>query len=97
LVNPVPDLFGALIIASALNETLMEKTFGKLSTGMIGNKGFVHHMLSALAVSLNFSITKVVPNDNGQWGAKNTDGSWSGMMGLLVDNKGHHLHHYINY
>ncbi|XP_022241989.1 probable glutamate receptor, partial [Limulus polyphemus] len=45
-------------------------------------RGPMAEILHFLATNLNFSYTVIQPEDH-QWGSKKSDGSWSGMIGLL--------------
>ena len=46
-------------------------------------KGIFVDIFEEMSKLLNFSYTVTSPNDS-QWGAMNSDGTWSGMVGQLV-------------
>ncbi|XP_066984773.1 uncharacterized protein [Macrobrachium rosenbergii] len=51
-------------------------------TGKILIGGSMAKVVYALAASLNFTFKLVEPED-GQWGSKNADGSWTGLVGQV--------------
>ena len=49
--------------------------------------GFSIDIIETLSKVMNFSYSYTLPND-GQWGAQSAqDGTWNGMIGMLIDGK----------
>jgi hypothetical protein len=48
--------------------------------------GMFPDLLNLLAHSMNFTYTLTPPSDN-KWGGQQPDGSWNGMIGLVVTHK----------
>ena len=64
--------------------------------------GFSIDIIGALAETMNFTYSYILPGD-GQWGTQNPiTGSWNGMIGMLIDGKcdiwyiHHHTRHCYN-
>ena len=52
-------------------------------TSIIGGGGFFIEPLNILASKLNFTLDLMVSKD-GQWGATNNNGTWNGLVGMLI-------------
>ncbi|XP_045612759.2 probable glutamate receptor [Procambarus clarkii] len=87
-----PDKFSRLLqrptlkLATEINPLNIMITRETAKTGQGGMLQFVGPMpdlVSYLATALNFSYMYLRPPD-GSWGIKRNDGTWSGMMGMVI-------------
>ncbi|XP_022236206.1 glutamate receptor ionotropic, delta-2-like, partial [Limulus polyphemus] len=56
------------------------------SDGKVAIEGPMADVLEFLAKSVNFTYTLIVPKDH-QWGIRLPNGSWTGMIGMMVRNE----------
>ena len=75
---------GATIRVATINIPFYhELSYDKSGTSIIGGGGFLLEPLNMLATKLNFTI-KLMPSKDGKWGTKDSNGTWNGMIGMLI-------------
>ena len=73
-------------VATISSPGLHELQYDKSGKSVIGGSGFFLEPLNILAKKLNFTLN-FIPSHDGQWGALNRDGTWNGMIGMLINDK----------
>nr|XP_045610236.1 probable glutamate receptor [Procambarus clarkii] len=68
---------------NSLTVIVAEKEAGTQDGGMLTYRGPTTDLVSYLATALNFSYSYMRPPD-GSWGIKRHDGTWSGMVGMVI-------------
>ena len=79
------DLEGMVIrVATNSFPRLHELHYDESGESIIGGSGFFLEPLNILAKELNFTLL-LTPSNDGQWGALNENGTWNGLIGMLVN------------
>ena len=60
-----------------------ELDYDQSGTMILGGKGFFLDVLNILEERLNFTA-KLIPSVDGYWGSKNMNGTWNGLVGMLI-------------
>ena len=60
-----------------------EISYDQSGTSIVGGGGFLLEPLNMLATKLNFTI-KLMPSKDGKWGTTDNNGTWNGMIGMLI-------------
>lgn len=78
------NMEGMEIKAATVNYPMLhELIYEENGKSIIGGKGFFIDPLNILSKELNFSV-KYMSSIDGQWGAMDINGTWNGLIGMLV-------------
>ena len=76
------NLNGMLIRVATISYPLLHELHYDESGLLLSGKGLFLEPLNILAERLNFTL-KLIPSNDGQWGALNKNGTWNGVIGML--------------
>ena len=81
------DMEGLTIrVASISVPSLSELRYDKSGSSIIEGEGMFLEPLNILAGKLNFTL-KLMDSIDGKWGAMYENGTWNGMIGMLINNQ----------
>ena len=88
---PVPNIWErrnnlkgmALRVATISFPILHELHYDESGEHILQSGGFFLEVLNILAAKLNFTL-KIIPSVDGKWGGMDSNGTWNGLMGMLI-------------
>ena len=81
------NLEGMLItVATKGWPSFMDLSYDESGESIIRGSGLFLEPMNILAREMNFTL-KLIPSDDGEWGSLSENGTWNGLIRMLIDNK----------